>query len=118
MTARNRDVLFPLKNLIGHKLYRALSRPAAVMLRQTPTGVKYGRRAKMPYSVIQPGDVVVQVGAPRDLVDVGRSRSVYFLRLVGPTGRLIGFKPDIETKIPVTSIDDDLPSAIRRCRGL
>lgn len=103
MPARqDRGILLPLKFLIGHRAYRAASRPAALALQHTPDGVKYGigewmRRSKMPYSVVRPGDVVVQVGAPRDLVRAGRSRSVYFLRRVGPEGRVVVFEPDLES---------------------
>src|SRR5690606_31208761 len=103
MPARqDRGILLPLKFLIGHRAYRAASRPAALALQHTPDGVKYGigewmRRSKMPYSVVRPGDVVVQVGAPRDLGRAGRSRSVYFLRRVGPGGRVVVFEPDLES---------------------
>jgi len=99
---RDQGILLPLKFLIGHRAYRAASRPAAFVLSHTPDRVKYGigekmRRSKMPYSIIRHGDVVVQVGAPRDLVQAGRSRSVYFLRLVGPAGRVVVFEPDLKS---------------------
>lgn len=65
-----------------------------------PYGIKYGigtrlRRGKLPYSLIENGDVVVQVGAPRDLVRGGRSRAIYFARLVG-SGRVLVIEPDPE----------------------
>ena len=95
----NRGLLLPFKQMIGERAYRALTIPAAAVLRRMPTSLKYNvglrqRKTKYPYRLIEPGDNVVQVGAPRDLLTVGRSRTVYFLHLVGPSGRVIVFEPD------------------------
>lgn len=83
-------------------LPRGLFRPLTVLFNKTlallPYGPKYAlgtrlRRDKTPYNLIESGDVVVQVGAPRDTLLAGRSRAVYFARLVGE-GRVVVVEPD------------------------
>ena len=51
-----------------------------------------GRR--LPYKVVQPGDTVIQIGAPWDILRSGRSRFIHFSRRVGPTGRVVVIEPD------------------------
>jgi len=67
-------------------------------MRLVPYRIKYGiatrlRKSKYPYRVIRDGDVVVQVGAPKDILLAGRSRAVNFLRLVG-SGKTVIVEPD------------------------
>lgn len=38
--------------------------------------------------------MVIQIGAPRDLLKIGRSRTLYFLRLVGASGNVVVFEAD------------------------
>jgi FkbM family methyltransferase len=95
----NRGILLPFKLLIGERAYRMLTLPASAVLRRVPVNLKYSlglrqRRPKYPYKAINEGDTVLQVGAPRDLLMVGRSRTVYFLHLVGKSGKVVVFEPD------------------------
>lgn len=70
-----------------------------------PFSLKYGvgqmlRRRRPPYSLIGLGSIVVQVGAPRDILQAGRSRAVHFCLRTGPMGRVIIVEPDPEnTKV-------------------
>lgn len=92
-------IALKIKGLIGHGAWRVLTRPVAWGLKMMPKGMLYkaglaARRGKYPYSTIQPGDTVVQVGAPHDLLKIGRSRAAFYAMLVGPTGRLFIFEPE------------------------
>lgn len=51
---------------------------------------------RYPYKLLNEGDIVVQVGAPRDILRSGRSRSVHFARRVGPKGKVLVVEPDKE----------------------
>jgi len=68
------------------------------VLWQLPVGLKYGigsqLRNVLPYRLIQEGDVVVQIGAPWDLLRAGRSRAIYFAKRVGSSGHVIVVEPD------------------------
>ena len=99
--ADNRGLVYRAKHLVSKRAWRALTRPAAAILSRLPEGPTYRiglsmRRGKLPYSLIRPGDVVFQIGAPSDLLGVGRSRAAYFLRLVGEGGTLVVMEPDPE----------------------
>jgi FkbM family methyltransferase len=64
-----------------------------------PHEIKYGfglrlRSARLPYSLLQAGSTVVQVGSPCDLLYAGRSRALYFATLVGESGRVLVIEPD------------------------
>lgn len=64
-----------------------------------PFNVKYGvamklRRRRPPYSLISRSAVVVQVGAPRDTLEAGRSRGMSFALLTAPAGRVLVLEPD------------------------
>jgi len=88
-----------VKGAIGHGAWRRLTRPVAWGLKKMPASALYRaglaiRRGSYPYSTISEGDVVVQVGAPSDLLRIGRSRAVYFAMLVGPKGHLFVFEPE------------------------
>ena len=93
---------------MGKKLKFLLPRNVFVILRKIynmamtsmPYKLKYGiatnlRKAKYPYCVIKQGDVVVQVGAPKDILLAGRSRAMHFLRLVG-SGSVMVVEPENE----------------------
>lgn len=56
----------------------------------------FARKHRLPYRLLKPGATVVQIGAPWDLLSVGRSRSMQFSQFVGPMGRVIIIEPDPE----------------------
>src|SRR5690349_12910453 len=81
-----------------HPAHRTAVRAANRALASVPLRLKYRagarlRLGRLPYSLIGPGDVVVQVGAPSDTLHSGRSRGMHMaLRSVG--GRAIVVEPD------------------------
>lgn len=82
--------------------HRAAVRIYNACMRFVPFSVKYGigkklREKKPPYCFITPGAVVLQVGAPRDILSAGRSRGMYFSLFVGNTGKTIILEPDSES---------------------
>lgn len=100
MAVKNdRGIVLKTKLILGEKIWRRMTKPAAAVLRQIPDSLKYSvgtmmRQSNYPYRVIEKDDVVFQIGCPRDLLAVGRSRSVYFLRLVSGSGKLVIMEPD------------------------
>ena len=52
------------------------------------------RNYRLPYKIIQNGWVVVQIGAPWDLLKAGRSRSIHFSRKVGNNGTVVVVEAD------------------------
>lgn len=104
MTKRidQRGVAKRLKEILPPRVFRALTVSFNRTFRQIPNRPKYAlghllRRRKFPYSLLRPGDVVVQIGAPRDILCAGRSRAVYFSLAVGETGKVITVEPDPES---------------------
>ena len=100
-TSDDRDLLLKTKLLLPERVWRMMTKPAAAMLRAMPEKTIYARglssrRQRRPYSLIGPGDVVFQIGAPADLLAVGRSRAAYFMQLVSGDGRLVVMEPDTE----------------------
>lgn len=98
-SARDRDLILRIKLLLPERLWRVMTKPAAMLLRALPEKLLYSRglearRRRRPYSLIRPGDVVFQIGAPADLLAVGRSRSAYFMQLVSGNGKLVVMEPD------------------------
>jgi FkbM family methyltransferase len=92
-------LILRIKLLLPERLWRVMTRPAAMLLRALPEKLLYARglearRRRRPYSLIGPGDVVFQIGAPADLLAVGRSRSAYFMQLVSGNGKLVVMEPD------------------------
>lgn len=81
-----------------HPVHRTVVKRANAVLANVPLAPKYRvamtlRRSKPPYSLVKPGDVVVQVGAPSDTLHSGRSRGMHLaLRTAG--GRAIIIEPD------------------------
>lgn len=64
-----------------------------------PFRIKYGigrklREHSYPYSLIEDGSIVVQVGAPSDTLLAGRSRGMYFCLFAGPRGKVVIIEPD------------------------
>jgi len=47
----------------------------------------------LPFRLIEDGDIVIQVGAPSNLLRLGRSRAAYFSHFVG-MGEVIVFEPE------------------------
>jgi FkbM family methyltransferase len=85
-----------------HPLHRALVRTANRVLPYVPFAVKYGltdavRSRNLPYSLLGPGSVAIQVGAPRDTLRSGRSRAMAFVRRTGPNGRVLVVEPDADS---------------------
>lgn len=96
---QDRDLLLRVKLMMPKRLYRMATLPVAAVLRALPDGMKYrkglpARRKRLPYAAIQPGDNVMQIGAPSDLLAVGRSRAAYFLHMVSGGGKVIVMEPD------------------------
>ena len=94
----SRGFILSLKLLMPERLWRVMSKPAIEALKLVPDNLLYAaglkqRSSKFPYKLINDGDIVVQIGAPRDLLSVGRSRSVYFMKCVG-SGKVVVFEPD------------------------
>lgn len=68
-----------------------------------PYSVKYHigklrRKNRFPYCLIQPGDTVIQVGAPNDTLRSGRSRAMYFSLFAGNSGKVMIVEPDPASK--------------------
>lgn len=79
-------------------VHHALRKAAYAVLWRLPDGFKYAvgslwRRFRLPYRLLGPGDVVIQIGAPWDTLRAGRSRAVHFARRVGDAGRVIAIEP-------------------------
>jgi FkbM family methyltransferase len=99
--SNTRGLVIRIKELMPERVFRTLTRPVAGFLKLLPTEMKYKfglkqRKNNYPYRLIEDGDLVMQIGAPRDLLKVGRSRSVYFLKMVG-SGKVVVFEPDPES---------------------
>ena len=76
-------------------IVKAINRVA----RLVPWRIKYAiiprlKRRSFPYSLINSGDTVVQVGAPLDTMQTGRSRAILFAYMVGETGKVVVVEPD------------------------
>lgn len=87
-------IKFSVPSWLFRVLRPALNRLASIF----PYSLKYGlanrfKRRKYPYALLRDSDVVVQVGAPRDLLAAGRSRAVHFARIVR-NGRVVVVEPD------------------------
>lgn len=82
-----------------HPVHRALVRTVSQLLARLPFALKYGatgalRRRHLPYSLLGPGSVAVQVGAPIDTLLAGRSRAMGFVQRTAPSGRVLVVEPD------------------------
>lgn len=96
--ADHRGVARRLKHRLPPALAQALRVVYNSALKFAPYCIKYPlgsalRRAKMPYRLIEDSDVVVQVGAPRDMLYAGRSRAIHFLRMA-KRGKVLIVEPD------------------------
>ncbi len=83
------------------RVHVLLRRVMNQVLWRLPFGLKYAvggwlRSFRLPYRLVSAGDTVVQVGAPWDLLEAGRSRAWHFARRVGPTGRVVVIEPGEE----------------------
>ena len=81
-----------------HPLHRTLVKQVNGAMRRVPLERKYAlgarlRRASAPYSLVGPGDTVVQVGAPADTLHSGRSRGMH-LALRSRGGCAVIVEPD------------------------
>lgn len=92
-------MLYKLNRLgLAHKVLRIVGNR---VLWSLPEALKYHvgsglRRWRLPYRLVRPGDTVVQIGAPWDVLKAGRSRAAHFALLVGPAGRVIVIEPDAD----------------------
>lgn len=82
------------------KLHNFLRIAMNNVLWRIPVPIKYGiglssRKVRLPYKLLEEGDTVIQIGAPWDILRAGRSRSIYFSKFVGKTGRVIVFEADL-----------------------
>ncbi|MCP4407279.1 MAG: FkbM family methyltransferase, partial [Gammaproteobacteria bacterium] len=87
-----------LRRYLPTGIFRSLTVTYNTCLSVLPYGVKYPvlgilRRHKAPYKWLETGDIVIQVGAPRDILEAGRSRAVHFARIV-KQGKVIVSEPD------------------------
>ncbi len=84
-----------------HPLHRAVVRLANRALPKIPFQLRYGtdvlRRRQLPYRLLRPGGVAVQVGAPRDSLRCGRSRGMAFVLRTRPLGRVLIVEPEPES---------------------
>lgn len=90
----------PLRFRWSHraKTHRTLVKAANRALAKVPFEAKYRatskmRKSKPPYALVGAGDVVIQVGAPADTLNSGRSRGMR-LALRSVRGRAIIIEPD------------------------
>jgi len=86
------------KTVMTETIFRGLTVTFNAAMSYVPYRLKYFistalSRSKLPYSCIENGDVVIQVGLPRDILRAGRSRAILFARLVG-TGKVVVIEPD------------------------
>jgi FkbM family methyltransferase len=68
-------------------------------MRKVPLRIQYTagmqqREKRLPYSLVKPGSIIVQVGAPQDTLHSGRSRGMYFSLFAGNTGKVVLVEPD------------------------
>jgi len=115
---QDRDLLLRIKLMMPKRLYRMATMPVAALLRALPNKFKYKiglsrRMARLPYAAIKPGDNVMQIGAPSDLLAVGRSRTAYFLHMVSGGGRVIVMEPDTINCDALIKFAEDLGLADR-----
>lgn len=87
-----------IKRLLPEAVFRAFTVGYNSVMRRVPFGWKYAigeppRRERAPYRFLQADDTVVQVGCARDILHAGRSRAIYFARMV-PQGRVILIEAD------------------------
>lgn len=80
-------------------LHLFLTRVYNAVFSRMPHGLKYNiglmpRKNRLPYSLVQGGNVIVQIGAPRDTLLAGRSRAMYFSMLAGDSGCVVVMEPD------------------------
>jgi FkbM family methyltransferase len=80
-------------------LHKMLRNAAYSILWNMPDWVKWPAlgallRFRLPYRLLKPGDTVVQIGAPWDLLKAGRSRGIHFARAVGKSGKAVIIEPD------------------------
>lgn len=95
-----------------HPFHRTMVKIFNQFMALIPFSIKYGigkmrRKNRFPYSLIKPGDTVVQIGAPSDTLRSGRSRGMYFSLFAGPTGKVVIVEPDSASKTAFAKIAKD-----------
>lgn len=100
MISDQRGIAKQIKRILPTSVFRLLTVIYNDVMSVIPFNIKYGfagllRKNKYPYCVIEDGDIVVQIGAPRDTLVAGRSRAIHFARMVG-SGKVIVLEPDPE----------------------
>jgi FkbM family methyltransferase len=76
-----------LKRVLPGSLFRTMTVIFNRIMQFIPIGIKYTigtylRRRRTPYKLLHPTDLVVQIGAARDILHAGRCRALYFARFV------------------------------------
>lgn len=113
------DLVLRLKRRIkSRKLRRKLVHAGKLVLKCLPNSLLYKiqfqqLRHKLPYSEIRPGDIVVQVGAPHDLMPLGRSRAINFGYAVGEKGTVVVVEPVGQSTACLKNVTDELGIADR-----
>jgi len=85
-----------------HRLHRLAVRVFNAAMRLVPFGIKYGigralRASSLPYSLVESGSVVVQIGAPKDTLYAGRARAIYFSLFAGQDGKVVIVEPNTDS---------------------
>jgi FkbM family methyltransferase len=94
----HRGLAKKIKYALPGNIFNYLRRVLNGVVSFLPYGIKYPignliKRNKYPYCIIKEGDVVIQAGAPSDLLSAGRSRAIHFARFVG-RGKVVVIEPD------------------------
>lgn len=98
--------------------HRSVVRAANRVLPLVPFEAKYGvtsylRRDALPYRLLGPGSIAVQVWRPRDTLRSGRSRAMTFALRTHPRGRLLVVEPDLQSVHEFRRIAQARPSSRR-----
>ncbi len=99
LITNQKSIALRIKRVVGHRVWRVITRPIAFGLKLMPQSLvfKVGmalRKNSYPYCLITEGDTAIQVGAPADLLRIGRSRAVFFAMRVGASGHVFIFEPE------------------------
>lgn len=102
----------PLKFKWSHhsRIHVAIVKMVNRVARMVPWSVKYSvlprlKRRSYPYCLLKSGDTVVQIGAPLDTMETGRSRAILFAHFVGDTGKVVVVEPDSASAIKIAELN-------------
>ncbi len=93
-----------LRHYWSHELWihRSLVKVFNATMQLIPFQVKYKistrlRKKQLPYSLLTNDSIVIQVGAPKDTLQAGRSRGMHFSMTVRNRGKVIIVEPSAES---------------------